>query len=209
LAASVLALSDRVILRPYVAEDVDIYVYWISHGEWRFYSAPWYGYRTETTPEQEVKDRAWFAERLGGDAESYFNRRAVICVRGPEGAGDGVPTGVGVPIGDVSWYRNDKNPYTLEVGIGICEDAYLNRGLGTEALRLWVDYLFNTYDVHKLGLETWSFNPRMIRAAEKVGFVLEGRLREHRCWQDAWIDFLPFGLLRREWEAGRAVEVDP
>jgi RimJ/RimL family protein N-acetyltransferase len=28
------------------------------------------------------------------------------------------------------------------VGIDICEDAYLNRGYGTEALCLWVDHQF-------------------------------------------------------------------
>ncbi len=186
---SIIAHGDRVILRRYLASDIDDYVRWISHGEWRFFSAPWYGYRTTTTVKQEKKDREWFLQELNGDDESYLNRRAVIT------------TSKHIPIGDVSRYSNKDNPYVWYVGIGICEDDYLNRGLGTAALRLWIDYLFTISDVHKLCLETWSFNPRMIRAAEKAGFVLEGRHREMRLWQDAWQDFMFFGILREEWQA--------
>jgi RimJ/RimL family protein N-acetyltransferase len=40
------------------------------------------------------------------------------------------------------WLASDvDNPQACFVGIDICEDAYLNRGLGTEALQLWVDYI--------------------------------------------------------------------
>jgi RimJ/RimL family protein N-acetyltransferase len=63
-----------------------------------------------------------------------------------------------------------------------------------------VDYLFGISDVHKLGLDTWSFNPRMVRVAEKVGFVYEGRQREMRQWQGEWLDLMHFGILREEWE---------
>jgi RimJ/RimL family protein N-acetyltransferase len=130
-------------------------------------------------------------KEFNGDSESYLNRRAVIT------------TLDNIPIGDVSRYSDKQNHYFWYVGIGICEDDYLNRGFGTEALRLWIDYLFTISDKHKLCLETWSFNPRMIRAAEKAGFVLEGRQREMRLWQDEWIDFMLFGILREEWQGNR------
>jgi RimJ/RimL family protein N-acetyltransferase len=189
---TVLASSAPVVLRRYLASDVEHHIRWRSHGEWRFFDAPWYGYWTTTSAQQEQRDREWFAEQISSsDPESYLNRRAVIAT--PEG----------IPIGDVCRYSLNSNPHVWYVGIGICEDGYLNRGLGTEALRLWVDYLFTISDVHKLCLETWSFNPRMIRAAEKVGFVQEGRLREMRLWEGEWVDFTPFGLLRRGWEARR------
>ena len=96
--------------------------------------------------------------------------------------------------------RRQDNPHVCFVGIDICEDAYLNRGLGTEALRLWVNHIFSTSDVHKIGLETWSFNPRMIRVAEKAGFVREGCQREIRQWQGEWLDLVQFGILREEWQ---------
>ena len=183
----VITRSDRVILRRWLASDVDQFIYWLSHGEWRLIDAPWYGYRTETTPEQEKRDREWFTEKLNGGEESKLNRQAVIT------------TSDNNPIGTVSRYGEEKHPGICFVGIGINEDAYLNRGFGTEALRLWVDYLFSTSDRHKLALDTWSFNPRMMHVAEKVGFIFEGRQRELRQWQGEWLDLMHFGILRKEW----------
>ena len=185
-----IARNGRVILRGWLASDIEHYLRWLGQGEARM-SAHWYGYRTVTTPEQEKRDREWFTEQLNGDENSWLNRKAVITL--PDGT----------PLGWVNRYGNKENPNVWIVGIGINEDAYLNRGLGTEALRLWVNHLFKVTDVHKLCLETWSFNPRMIRVAEKVGFIFEGRQREMRHWQGKWLDLMHFGILRKEWMKGR------
>ncbi|NQU06072.1 MAG: GNAT family N-acetyltransferase [Calditrichaeota bacterium] len=85
----------------------------------------------------------------------------------------------------------------------IKEDEYLNQGLGTEAFRLWLDYQFANSDCHRIGAETWSFNPRAIRIVEKTGFLHEGTSRELREWQGKRIDKLHFGMLRKEWEERR------
>ena len=47
----IIARGDRVILRRFLESDVDFFIYTLSHGEWRFFSAPWCGYRTTTTAE--------------------------------------------------------------------------------------------------------------------------------------------------------------
>jgi RimJ/RimL family protein N-acetyltransferase len=188
LASHIIARGEHVILRRWLASDVDQFIYWLSHGEWRLIDAPWHGYKTETTAEQEKRDREWFTQQLNGGEESWIGKRAVIATLG------------GIPLGWVNRYSENNNPYVCYVGIDICEDAYLNRGLGTEALRLWVDYLFAGSDRHKLGLDTWSFNPRMIHVAEKVGFVLEGRECAVRQWQGEWLDLLHFGILREGWQ---------
>jgi len=92
---------------------------------------------------------------------------------------------------------------SLYVGVAICEGQFLEGGLGTEALQLWVGHLFTTSDIHKLGADTWSFNPRAIRVAKKVGFVCEGCQRAMQYWQGEWLDLLNFGMLRSEWESNR------
>jgi RimJ/RimL family protein N-acetyltransferase len=79
----------------------------------------------------------------------------------------------------------------------------LNKGHGTEALRLWVDYLFLNSEIHRLGFDTYSFNVRMVHVGEKLGFALEGTEREVIYWLDAWLDRLHFGLLRSEWASAR------
>lgn len=182
----IIARGERVILRGWLANDCDHFVRWLAHGEWRLFDAPWEEFRTAMTAEDEKRNREWFMQQLKGGDESWLNKRAVIA------------TPDNTPLGWISRYGEKENPHVCFVGIDICEDAFLNRGLGTEALRLWVDYLFAISDVHKLGLDTWSFNPRMIRVAEKVGFVYEGRQRDMRYWQGEWLDLLHFGILREE-----------
>jgi RimJ/RimL family protein N-acetyltransferase len=191
VALLVIARGGRVLLRGWIASDIDHYVRWQTQGEWRLFDAPWYECPTAMTAEDETHNREWFMEQLKGGDESWLNTRAVIA------------TPDYTPLGWVNRYGEKKNPGVCFVGIDTCEDTYLNRGLGTEALQLWVDYLFAASDVHKLGLETWSFNPRMIRVAEKVGFVYEGRQREMRHWQGEWLDHLHYGILREEWESSK------
>lgn len=107
------------------------------------------------------------------------------------------------PLGWVIRYGEDRTPETWMVGIDICEDEMLNKGLGTEALGLWVDYLFTNSTVHRIGLDTWSLNPRMRHVSEKLGFTFEGVQREVVQWEGKWLDLIHFGLLRVEWEENR------
>jgi RimJ/RimL family protein N-acetyltransferase len=109
----------------------------------------------------------------------------------------------GEPLGWVSRYGDERFPEACLVGISIGEDAYLNRGIGTEALGLWVDYLFSNSSIHRIGLDTWPLNPRMVRVAEKLGFVYEGTERELIEWQGDRLDRIHFGMLRKEWEEKR------
>jgi len=76
LASHIIARGERVILRRWLAGDVGQFIYWLSHGEWRLIDAPWFGYRTVTTAEQEKRDREWFTQQLNGGEESLLNRSA-------------------------------------------------------------------------------------------------------------------------------------
>ena len=106
-------------------------------------------------------------------------------------------------IGLVNRYPHERFPDLFLVGIRICEDDFLNRGYGTEALRLWINYLFDNSTVHRIGAATWSFNPRAIALLNKVGFTHEGTERELALWQGQWQNRLHFGMLRSEWELKR------
>ena len=185
---NIIARGEFVWLRKWQAGDCDQFVRWMSRGEWRQFDAPWEEFRPAETPEDDRRNGAWFLEQLGRQDRCWLSGRAVITTLDD------------IPIGWVSRYGGQDGPGVIFVGIDICEDGFLNRGLGTEALKLWVDHLFAAWDYHRIGLDTWSFNPRMIRVAEKVGFVYEGRRRRMRHWQGEWLDSVHFGLLREEWQ---------
>lgn len=63
---------------------------------------------------------------------------------------------------------------TLRVGICVCVDTCLGKGIGTRSLSLWFDYWSVDGMVHRIGLDTWSLNGRVMRVAEKCGFASEG-----------------------------------
>jgi RimJ/RimL family protein N-acetyltransferase len=188
----IVAHGEQIMLRIWLDSDEDAYVGWWTTGEWLDYDAPWANTTPTETPEDLEKIRDSYRKRppIAGDPVNCT--RAVIA------------TLEGDPLGWVSRYGGKDEPRVIKVGLDICVDAYLNRGLGTEALALWVDHLFATHDLHKIGLDTWSFNPRMMRVAEKVGFRYEGRQRQQRQWQGEWLDLLHYGILHEEWTAGRA-----
>ena len=183
----IIASGKRVILRDRLPSDVESYLRWQAHGEWRLYDAPWENEHVPTTAEEEEAFRVSFLEKCRQELPVPRKRATIATLEGE-------------PLGWVSRYGDKRFSEAYRVGIDVCEDAYLNQGVGTEALGLWVDYLFANSDVHRIGLDTWSFNERMMRVAEKVGFVREGAERDLMRWQGEWLDRVHFGVLRREWE---------
>ncbi|MDM5297463.1 GNAT family protein [Bacillus pumilus] len=102
--------------------------------------------------------------------------------------------------GTVSYYWENERTRWLECGIILYDSRFWNGGYGSKALSLWVDQLFSHIDIPRIGLTTWSGNPRMMRCAEKCGFTLEGRLRKVRYYQGEYYDSMRYGILREEWE---------
>jgi RimJ/RimL family protein N-acetyltransferase len=103
-------------------------------------------------------------------------------------------------IGTVGSYWVDKNTNWLETGIVIYDKNYWNGGYGTEAYKLWIDFLFRSTGLHRLGMSTWSGNVRMIKVAEKLGMNEEARIRQARMVDGKYFDAIKMGILRREWE---------
>ncbi len=76
-----------------------------------------------------------------------------------------------------------------------------DRGVGTEATQLVVDYVFDDItdpSVNRISLEVYDFNPRGLAVYEKVGFVREGVLRDALRWHGEYHDAIVMGLLRRD-----------
>ena len=86
------------------------------------------------------------------------------------------------------------------IGIGLGERDTWGRGYGTDAMRLIVRYGFQELDLYRITLTVFTYNPRAVRSYEKVGFEVEGRLRQALHKDGRRADILVMGLRRPMWE---------
>jgi RimJ/RimL family protein N-acetyltransferase len=93
------------------------------------------------------------------------------------------------------------NMQTCFLAIGIGDPDYWNRGLGTDATRLVVNYAFRELNLYRVGLSVYAYNERAVHVYEKVGFVHEGRQRAALYRDGQRFDLLYMSVLRPEWEA--------
>ena len=105
-------------------------------------------------------------------------------------------------IGGVSRYWEDRDTLWASVGVNIHDSERWGRGLGFEALGLWIEYLFAAFpDWVRVGCTTWSGNERMMGLARKLGLEEEARIRMARVYRGEHFDSVGYGILRTEWEA--------
>jgi RimJ/RimL family protein N-acetyltransferase len=81
-------------------------------------------------------------------------------------------------IGNCGFVDIDNLNQTAEVGIFIGNKDFWNKGLGTEALCLLLDYGFKALNLHNIQIRVYSYNKRAIKCYEKCGFKHIGKRRE-------------------------------
>ena len=85
-----------------------------------------------------------------------------------------------------------------EVGFLFAPEAQ-GKGYAHESLRAICDYAFSDGGIRRLSATVTAGNTPSRRLLEKVGFVLEGELRESYWLRNAWHNDWLFGLLREEY----------
>ncbi len=77
--------------------------------------------------------------------------------------------------------------------------GYHRKGYGYNALNKLINMMFNEMNLNKVGLEVFSFNEAAIKCYKKLGFKVEGRLRQELFREGKYHDVIMMGLLREEW----------
>jgi RimJ/RimL family protein N-acetyltransferase len=168
------AVSTAVKLRPVEESELTQVVRFLwdpdASGEFQ-----WWGFRMAAAREVE---RRWRHDGLIGEESSFLSV-------GLEDA---------MCAGWVTWRRIESS-VNYEVGIALLPE-HRGHGIGTEAQRQLVEYLFSTTTAHRLQAGTEVDNVAEQRSLERVGFRREGVQRGLYFRAGRWRDSVMYGLLR-------------
>ena len=158
---------ENIILRDMIESDIEDYVRWFTiETEWSNTDAPW-----EPVESDEETERASWREYYESVKELPDDvRRWKFEI---EWNGRHIGWVSSYPIDEnYEWLGEIKEGQTVyrAVGIDICDPDLWSKGIGTQALRAFMNYYF-AGGVDELYTQTWSGNIRMLRCAEKLGFV--------------------------------------
>ncbi|MCP3027752.1 GNAT family N-acetyltransferase [Halobacillus sp. A5] len=108
-------------------------------------------------------------------------------------------------VGEVvlNLYDEKRNSMNFRILIG---PRGRNRGLGTEATQLIIDYVFNNTALHQLTLSVYDFNPRAKNVYKKVGFVVESIDENELEFEGEWIDSINMKLTREDWQKNETLQ---
>ncbi len=100
-------------------------------------------------------------------------------------------------IGTIGFVR--KTPWEVNIGYRILLKKHRQKGYLSEALPLFVKYVFDTFkDVDRISLNTAFDNIGSQKVAERSGFIYEGTLRKAYEYRGNRVDFKVYSILRDE-----------
>lgn len=104
-----------------------------------------------------------------------------------------------IHIGNISLDRIDWVNRSAEFSVIIGEKDYWNKGYTTEAAKFLFHHAFNKLNLGRIWTGMAASNIGMIRVAEKLGMLEEGRRKSAVFLEGEYVDVIEFGILREEW----------
>lgn len=170
--------GKKVILRPIKMSDAPRFVKWFNDPDVHKFL----NYRSLTLKQE----KQFIAERIKHKPKD----RLQLCIDAVDGT----------HVGTVALEGISHEQKRAGFGIVIGDKRYWNKGLGTEATKIILDYGFKKLKLHRIELDVYSYNPRAIKVYKKLGFKLEGKKREHAYWKGKFYTAYLMGILNREWK---------
>lgn len=165
-------------LRPLEEQDLETKVKWINDPDVHKYLH----YRL---PLDIEKTKNWF-RRIAND----FSRYDYVIEKQDYG-----------PIGLTGLLGIDRFHESAEFYITLGEKQYWNKGFGQQALSILVDWAFRHLNLYKIWGTTRTTNLASISMIKKVGFKIEGTLKQEKKVGDKRVDVVRVGLLRDEFKS--------
>ena len=172
-------VGEKIYLSPINIEDVEKYTEWIND----FHTTDYTGRSSNLyTIEGEQK---CLEKIVNSETDRIF---AIIDLNGDK------------LIGNCGIHKVDFINRTAVLGIFIGDKEGRNRGAGTEAIKLLLDFGFNYLNLHSISLDLIEFNERALACYKKCGFKECGRRRESKFINGKYYDSIRMDILEKEFE---------
>ncbi|PKQ65920.1 GNAT family N-acetyltransferase [Labilibaculum filiforme] len=164
-------------LKPLVPENLPSFYQWIKDEEAIVYSLSIF---QAMKTDQQIKE--WYLSSINDKRNS--NRGIFV---------DGVFVGYAGISGISS--TNKSGEYFIFIG----DKNYWGKGIGSEVTKMIVKIAFTELDLNRLMLTVSVPNVAGVKAYQRAGFVLEGRLRQAALRKGEFHDKLVMSILKSEW----------
>lgn len=171
-------ISSKTIIRPIEKNELPLIKKWYNDDEIMHWGS---GARPGLEYSLDFLEDIWYEE-----IHSDNNTRMMI------------ETKDGESIGIIGFRDKNSQERRCKLIILIGEREYWNKGYGTDAIKGFLEYLFNRWNLNRVELDTWEGNERAIRCYQKCGFQIEGRLRKARFVNGHYHDEILMGILQEE-----------
>jgi RimJ/RimL family protein N-acetyltransferase len=168
-------IGERLYLSPVSEDDAGLYLRWMNDGA-------------------VAKNFAQYNRAVGSrdDLDWLFHppkdmhRFAMVLLDGDE------------LIGSISLHNIDHLNRNAFIGIFIGEESRRGKGYGAEAIRLILEYGFNTMNLRGVALTVHADNPDAIACYRKVGFREVGRLSDWVFKDGKYVDKQYMEILKKD-----------
>lgn len=181
-----------IVLRPVRVEDAEAILGWLNDPE---ITKNFAGFGKPLSLEEE---RAFLARMVASREDRLFAIEESSSSSTEMASSPSAPPRI---LGTVGLHRIYWPARNARLGVMIGARDRQRRGLGQEALRLVIAYAFESLSLHKVWLVHYADNARMRHIAGKLGFSVEGVLRDEYFHADRYHDMVRQALLRPDWLA--------
>lgn len=104
------------------------------------------------------------------------------------------------PIGFMGLSSINATNKNADLFIAIGEDEYRGKGFGKLGLKWLINYAFKTLELNKINLGVLDDNISAIKLYEKVGFKVEGEMKEEVFSNAKWHSMLSMAIFKKDWK---------
>ena len=105
-------------------------------------------------------------------------------------------------IGQIDLMGIDWKNRCAELGIVIGRKDSLSKGIGSEAIRLLLEFAFERMNLNRIELRVHDYNERAYNCYLKCGFKEEGRLKQRHYYKGSYSDLILMAILKEEFMDG-------